>query len=154
MDNDDELDFLDESNEKYKFSKVIDQRLLDKVKKDLQLDELKLTTEPSRIVNCMQYYNEMLVKKRYKLKKIKTMHDKIYSDEYYDIKKNHPLKPSTRTDIDIIIKGRKRFVKIKQILDQQESVVEYLEGVVKAFVNQNYSFKTIIDEKKLVMGMQ
>lgn len=152
--NNDNIDFLDESNEKHKFSNIVEQKLLDKVKKDLQVDELKLTTEPARIVNCMQYYNELLVKKRYKLKRVKMMYDKIYGAEYYDIRKNHPLKPTSRTDIDILIKGRDRYNKIKQLHDQQESVVEYLEGVVKSFVNLSFAFKIIIEEKKLVMGMQ
>lgn len=133
--------------------------------KDSKIDEYNITEETIKIPLLHQKYFTMYVTEGLKLKKFKTELKKLskLKFEYYrgdltleDLKK-YGWEPQPRSIINqhlsLYIDADEDVQELSLKISYQETVVEYIDSILKQLNNRGYQLKTIVDWEKFKAGI-
>ncbi len=136
----------------------------DQVKRDLKINDLELDIESLRIPSLHSKYLQLLTENSLKLKKangelsVLKRNKWIYytgkaTEEVYKEKGEFPLKLKTKDEERTFIEADEDIQKKKTEVEYYETVVEYLQEIVKQIGQRNFQIKNAIDWRKFEAGM-
>ena len=136
----------------------------DQVKRDLKINDLELDIESLRIPALHTKYLQLLTENSLKLKKangelsVLKRNKWIYytgkaPEEVYKEKGDFPLKLKTKDEERTFIEADEDIQKKKTEVEYYETVVEYLQEIVKQIGQRNFQIKNAIDWRKFEAGM-
>ncbi len=136
----------------------------DQVKRDLKINDLELDIESLRIPSLHSKYLQLLTENSLLLKKtlgeftvLKRNKWIYYSgkapDEVYKEKGDFPLKLSTKEEKSTFIEADEEIRELKGKVEYYETVVEYLQEVVKSISNRSFQIKNAIEWRKFEAGI-
>ena len=136
----------------------------DQVKRDLKINDLELDIESLRIPSLHTKYLQLLTENSLKLKKasgelsVLKRNKWIYytgkaSEEVYKEKGDFPLKLKTKDEERTFIEADEDIQKKKPEVEYYETVVDYLQEIVKQIGQRNFQIKNAIEWRKFEAGM-
>jgi|TARA_A100001011_G_scaffold307670_1_gene323056 hypothetical protein len=136
----------------------------DQVKRDLKINDLELDIESLRIPALHTKYLQLLTENSLKLKKssgelsVLKRNKWIYytgkaSEEVYKEKGDFPLKLKTKDEERTFIEADEDIQKKKTEVEYYETVVDYLQEIVKQIGQRNFQIKNAIEWRKFEAGM-
>ena len=136
----------------------------DQVKRDLKINDLELDIESLQIPSLHSKYLQLLTENSLLLKKtlgeftvLKRNKWIYYSgkapDEVYKEKGDFPLKLSTKEEKSTFIEADEEIRELKGKVEYYETVVEYLQEVVKSISNRSFQIKNAIEWRKFEAGI-
>ena len=136
----------------------------DQVKRDLKINDLELDIESLRIPALHTKYLQLLTENSLKLKKssgelsVLKRNKWIYytgkaSEEVYKEKGDFPLKLKTKDEERTFIEADEEIQKKKTEVEYYETVVDYLQEIVKQIGQRNFQIKNAIEWRKFEAGM-
>ena len=136
----------------------------DQVKRDLKLNDLELDIESLRIPSLHIKYLQFLTENSLKLKKangelaVLKRNKWIYytgkaSEDVYKEKGDFPLKLKTKDEERTFIEADEEIQKKKTEVEYYETVVDYLQEIVKQIGQRNFQIKNAIEWRKFEAGM-
>ena len=136
----------------------------DKVKKDLKINDMELDIESLRIPSLHSKYLQLLTEHSLLLKKtqgdyaVLKRNKWIYytgkaSEEVYKEKGDFPLKLKTKDEERTFIEADEEVRELKGKVEYYETVVEYLQEVVKSISNRSFQIKNAIEWRKFEAGI-
>lgn len=132
--------------------------------KDCEIDMVNISNESSNIPKLHNKYMMIYMQEGLKLKKMKTDYKqlKLLKEQYYkgelDISelKEYGWEPQPlkilRQDIPSYIEADNDIVKLTLKIGLQESIVDYLESILRQISNRGYQLKTIVDWERFRTG--
>jgi len=136
----------------------------DQVKRDLKINDLELDIESLRIPALHTKYLQLLTENSLKLKKangelaVLKRNKWIYytgkaSEDVYKEKGDFPLKLKTKDEERTVIEADEDIQKKKTEVEYYETVVDYLQEIVKQIGQRNFQIKNAIEWRKFEAGM-
>ena len=136
----------------------------DQVKRDLRINDLELDIESLRIPSLHTKYLQLLTENSLKLKKVNAelavlkRNKWIYytgkaSEDVYKEKGDFPLKLKTKDEERTFIEADEEIQKKKTEVEYYETVVDYLQEIVKQIGQRNFQIKNAIEWRKFEAGM-
>ena len=136
----------------------------EKVRKDLKINDLELDIESLRIPSLHSKYLQLLTEHSLLLKKTQSelsvlkRNKWIYytgkaSEEIYKEKGDFPLKLKTKDEERTFIEADEEIRELKGKVDYYETVVDYLQEIVKSIGNRSFQIKNAIEWRKFEAGM-
>ena len=136
----------------------------DQVKRDLKINDLELDIESLRIPALHIKYLQLLTENSLKLKKangelaVLKRNKWIYytgkaSEDVYKEKGDFPLKLKTKDEERTFIEADEDIQKKKTEVEYYETVVDYLQEIVKQIGQRNFQIKNAIEWRKFEAGM-
>ena len=136
----------------------------DQVKRDLKINDLELDIESLRIPALHTKYLQFLTENSLKLKKangelaVLKRNKWIYytgkaSEDVYKEKGDFPLKLKTKDEERTFIEADEDIQKKKTEVEYYETVVDYLQEIVKQIGQRNFQIKNAIEWRKFEAGM-
>ena len=136
----------------------------DQVKRDLKINDLELDIESLRIPSLHIKYLQFLTENSLKLKKangelaVLKRNKWIYytgkaSEDIYKEKGDFPLKLKTKDEERTFIEADEEIQKKKTEVEYYETVVDYLQEIVKQIGQRNFQIKNAIEWRKFEAGM-
>ena len=136
----------------------------DQVKRDLKINDLELDIESLRIPSLHIKYLQFLTENSLKLKKangelavLKRIKWIYYtgkaSEDVYKEKGDFPLKLKTKDEERTFIEADEEIQKKKTEVEYYETVVDYLQEIVKQIGQRNFQIKNAIEWRKFEAGM-
>ena len=136
----------------------------DQVKRDLKINDLELDIESLRIPSLHIKYLQFLTENSLKLKKangelaVLKRNKWIYytgkaSEDVYKEKGDFPLKLKTKDEERSFIEADEEIQKKKTEVEYYETVVDYLQEIVKQIGQRNFQIKNAIEWRKFEAGM-
>ena len=136
----------------------------DQVKRDLKINDLELDIESLRIPSLHIKYLQFLTENSLKLKKangelaVLKRNKWIYytgkaSEDIYKEKGDFPLKLKTKDEERTFIEADEDIQKKKTEVEYYETVVDYLQEIVKQIGQRNFQIKNAIEWRKFEAGM-
>tara|TARA_B100000287_G_scaffold406198_1_gene430456 strand:- start:97 stop:528 length:432 start_codon:yes stop_codon:yes gene_type:complete len=136
----------------------------DQVKRDLKINDLELDIESLRIPRLHTKYLQFLTENSLKLKKangelaVLKRNKWIYytgkaSEDVYKEKGDFPLKLKTKDEERTFIEADEDIQKKKTEVEYYETVVDYLQEIVKQIGQRNFQIKNAIEWRKFEAGM-
>ena len=136
----------------------------DQVKRDLKINDLELDIESLRIPSLDIKYLQFLTENSLKLKKangelaVLKRNKWIYytgkaSEDVYKEKGDFPLKLKTKDEERTFIEADEDIQKKKTEVEYYETVVDYLQEIVKQIGQRNFQIKNAIEWRKFEAGM-
>ena len=136
----------------------------DQVKRDLKINDLELDIESLRIPSLHIKYLQFLTENSLKLKKangelaVLKRNKWIYytgkaSEGVYKEKGDFPLKLKTKDEERTFIEADEEIQKKKTEVEYYETVVDYLQEIVKQIGQRNFQIKNAIEWRKFEAGM-
>ena len=136
----------------------------EKVKRDLKINDMELDIESLRIPSLHSKYLQLLTENSLKLKKAngelsvlrrnKWIHyTGKASEEVYKEKGDFPLKLKTKDEERTFIEADEEFQAKKTEVEYYETVVEYLQEVIKQVGQRNFQIKNAIEWRKFEAGI-
>ena len=136
----------------------------DQVKRDLKINDLELDIESLRIPSLHIKYLQFLTENSLKLKKanrelaVLKRNKWIYytvkaSEDVYKEKGDFPLKLKTKDEERTFIEADEEIQKKKTEVEYYETVVDYLQEIVKQIGQRNFQIKNAIEWRKFEAGM-
>jgi|TARA_R100001463_G_scaffold30219_1_gene68694 hypothetical protein len=136
----------------------------DQVKRDLKINDLELDIESLRIPALHTKYLQLLTENSLKLKKangelaVLKRNKWIYytgkaSEDVYKEKGDFPLKLKTKDEERTFIEADEDIQKKKTEVEYYETVVDYLQEIVKQIGQRNFQIKNAIEWRKFEAGM-
>ena len=134
------------------------------VRKDLKINDLELDIESLRIPSLHSKYLQLLTEHSLLLKKtqgdyaVLKRNKWIYytgkaSEEVYKEKGDFPLKLKTKYEERTFIEADEEVRELKGKVEYYETVVEYLQEVVKSISNRSFQIKNAIEWRKFEAGI-
>ena len=134
------------------------------VRKDLKINDLELDIESLRIPSLHSKYLPLLTEHSLLLKKtqgdyaVLKRNKWIYytgkaSEEVYKEKGDFPLKLKTKDEERTFIEADEEVRELKGKVEYYETVVEYLQEVVKSISNRSFQIKNAIEWRKFEAGV-
>ena len=134
------------------------------VRKDLKINDLELDIESLRIPSLHSKYLKLLTEHSLLLKKtqgdyaVLKRNKWIYytgkaSEEVYKEKGDFPLKLKTKDEERTFIEADEEVRELKGKVEYYETVVEYLQEVVKSISNRSFQIKNAIEWRKFEAGV-
>ena len=131
----------------------------DQVKRDLKINDLELDIESLRIPSLHIKYLQFLTENSLKLKKangelaVLKRNKWIYytgkaSEDVYKEKGDFPLKLKTKDEERTFIEADEEIQKKKTEVEYYETVVDYLQEIVKQIGQRNFQIKNAIEWRK------
>lgn len=132
--------------------------------KDGEIDQTNVSSESANIPKLHNKYFQMYVKEGLKLKKLKADYKKFYKlkCEYYrgelDIEelKQYGWEPQAlkilKGDVPTYVDADDDIVNMTLKIGLQESIVEYLESIIRQINNRGFQLKTIVDWERFRTG--
>jgi len=136
----------------------------EKVKRDLKINDMELDIESLRIPSLHSKYLQLLTENSLKLKKangelsVLRRNKWIYytgkaSEEVYKEKGDFPLKLKTKDEERTFIEADEEFQAKKTEVEYYETIVEYLQEVIKQVGQRNFQIKNAIEWRKFEAGI-
>ena len=136
----------------------------EQVRKDLKINDLELDIESLRIPSLHSKYLQLLTEHSLLLKKTQGEYSVlkrnkwIYytgkaSEEVYKEKGDFPLKLKTKDEERTFIEADEEIRELKGKVDYYETVVDYLQEIVKSIGNRSFQIKNAIEWRKFEAGM-
>ena len=136
----------------------------DQVKRDLKINDLELDIESLRIPSLHIKYLQFLTENSLKLKKangelaVLKRNKWIYytgkaSEDVYKEKGDFPLKLKTKDEERTFIEADEDIQKKTTEVEYYETVVDYLQEIVKQIGQRNFQIKNAIEWRKFEAGM-
>ena len=136
----------------------------DQVKRDLKINDLELDIESLRIPSLHIKYLQFLTENSLKLKKangelaVLKRNKWIYytgkaTEDVYKEKGDFPLKLKTKDEERTFIEADEEIQKKKTEVEYYETVVDYLQEIVKQIGQRNFQIKNAIEWRKFEAGM-
>jgi len=136
----------------------------DQVKRDLKINDLELDIESLRIPRLHIKYLQFLTENSLKLKKangelaVLKRNKWIYytgkaSEDVYKEKGDFPLKLKTKDEERTFIEADEEIQKKKTEEEYYETIVDYLQEIVKQIGQRNFQIKNAIEWRKFEAGM-
>ena len=136
----------------------------DQVKRDLKINDLELDIESLRIPSLHIKYLQFLTENSLKLKKangelaVLKRNKWIYytgkaSEDVDKEKGDFPLKLKTKDEERTFIEAAEEIQKKKTEVEYYETVVDYLQEIVKQIGQRNFQIKNAIEWRKFEAGM-
>jgi len=136
----------------------------DQVKRDLKINDLELDIESLRIPALHTKYLQLLTENSLKLKKangelaVLKRNKWIYytgkaSEDVYKEKGDFPLKLKTKDEERTFIEADEDIQKKKTEVEYYETVVDYLQEIVRQIGQRNFQIKNAIEWRKFEAGM-
>ena len=136
----------------------------DKVKKDLKINDMELDIESLRIPSLHSKYLQLLTEHSLLLKKtqgdfaVLKRNKWIYytgkaPEEVYKEKGDFPLKLKTKDEERTFIEADEEVRELNVNVEYYETVVEYLQEVVKSISNRSFQIKNAIEWRKFEAGI-
>jgi len=136
----------------------------EQVRKDLKINDLELDIESLRIPSLHSKYLQLLTEHSLLLKKtqgeyaILKRNKWIYytgkaSEEVYKEKGDFPLKLKTKDDERTFIEADEEIRDLKGKVEYYETVVDYLQEIVKSISNRSFQIKNAIEWRKFEAGI-
>ena len=136
----------------------------DQVKRDLKINDLELDIESLRIPSLHIKYLQFLTENSLKLKKangelaVLKRNKWIYytgkaSEDVYKEKGDFPLKLKTKDEERTFMEADDDIQKKKTEVEYYETVVDYLQEIVKQIGQRNFQIKNAIEWRKFEAGM-
>ena len=136
----------------------------DQVKRDLKINDLELDIESLRIPSLHIKYLQFLTENSLKLKKangelaVLKRNKWIYytgkaSEDVYKEKGDFPLKLKTKDEERTFIEADEEIQKKKTEVEYYETVVDYLQEIVKQIGQRNFQIKNAIEWRKFEAGI-
>ena len=136
----------------------------DQVKRDLKINDLELDIESLRIPRLHTKYLQFLTENSLKLKKangelaVLKRNKWIYytgkaSEDVYKEKGDFPLKLKTKDEERTFIEADEEIQKKKTEVEYYETVVDYLQEIVKQIGQRNFQIKNAIEWRKFEAGI-
>lgn len=132
---------------------------------DCKIDETNISRESSRIPELHNKYYMMYVKEGLKLKKLKSDYTVLEKEktEYYngtmDIAevKRKGWEPNKlrllKTDVPKYVEADKEIIELSLKIGYHDSIVKYLEDIIRQINNRNFILKNIVDWSKFTSGV-
>ena len=135
-----------------------------KVKRDLKINDMELDIESLRIPSLHSKYLQLLTEHSLLLKKtqgdlaVLKRNKWIYytgkaTEDVYKEKGDFPLKLKTKDEERTFIEADDEIRELKGKVDYYETVVEYLQEVVKSVSNRSFQIKNAIEWRKFESGV-
>ena len=136
----------------------------EQVRKDLKINDLELDIESLRIPSLHSKYLQLLTEHSLLLKKtqgeyaVLKRNKWIYytgkaSDDVYKEKGDFPLKLKTKDDEKTFIEADEEVRELKGKVEYYETVVDYLQEIVRSISNRSFQIKNAIEWRKFEAGM-
>ena len=136
----------------------------EQVRKDLKINDLELDIESLRIPSLHSKYLQLLTEHSLLLKKtqgeyaVLKRNKWIYytgkaPEEVYKEKGDFPLKLKTKDEERTFIEADEEVRELKGKVEYYETVVEYLQEVVKSISNRSFQIKNAIEWRKFEAGI-
>ena len=136
----------------------------EKVKRDLKINDMELDIESLRIPSLHSKYLQLLTENSLKLKKANgelsvlrrnkwSYYTGKASEEVYKEKGDFPLKLKTKDEERTFIEADEEFQAKKTEVEYYETVVEYLQEVIKQVGQRNFQIKNAIEWRKFEAGI-
>jgi len=132
--------------------------------KDGEIDQINVSNESANIPKLHNKYFQMYVKEGLKLKKLKADYKRLYKlkGEYYrgelDVEelKEHGWTPQPlkilKSDVPSYVDADNDIINMTLKIGFQESIVEYLESIIRQINNRGFQLKTIVDWERFRTG--
>jgi hypothetical protein len=133
---------------------------LEKLKKEVEddlkfshLDKEGMEMEIINTISKQQRWAGRLASEKNTLKRLEDYLKRTYANiwQYYRYERSD-LALTSKSDIEQMIIRFPKYVKCEVILEQQKSVVEFLEQSLHSFRNKNFALKNIIENRKYFDG--
>ncbi|RPH05662.1 MAG: hypothetical protein CBC06_004385 [bacterium TMED46] len=136
----------------------------EKVRKELKINSLELDIESLRIPSLHSKYLQLLTEHSLLLKKtqgeyaVLKRNKWIYytgkaSEDVYKEKGDFPLKLKTKDEERTFIEADEEIRELKGKVEYYETVVDYLQEVVKSISNRSFQIKNAIEWRKFEAGI-
>jgi hypothetical protein len=136
----------------------------EQVRKELKINDLELDIESLRIPSLHSKYLQLLTEHSLLLKKtqgeyaVLKRNKWIYytgkaSDDVYKEKGDFPLKLKTKDDEKTFIEADEEVRELKGKVEYYETVVDYLQEIVRSISNRSFQIKNAIEWRKFEAGM-
>ena len=136
----------------------------EQVRKDLKINDLELDIESLRIPSLHSKYLQLLTEHSLLLKKtqgeyaVLKRNKWIYytgkaSDDVYKEKGDFPLKLKTKDDEKTFIEADEEVRELKGKVEYYETVVDYLQEIVRSISNRSFQIKNAIEWRKFEAGV-
>ena len=136
----------------------------EQVRKDLKINDLELDIESLRIPSLHSKYLQLLTEHSLLLKKtqgeyaVLKRNKWIYytgkaSEDVYKEKGDFPLKLKTKDDERTFIEADEEIRDLKGKVEYYETVVDYLQEIVKSISNRSFQIKNAIEWRKFEAGI-
>jgi hypothetical protein len=138
----------EELNEKFK-------KLQEEVEKDLcVIDKDRLAEEANRNISKYHRYVTKLAEERMNASKTKNTRSQYEAElfDYYRFNWDKSTK-LTESAIQKYVYGHQIYLAISSFLINIEIIIQYLESIVEAFAQRNWTIKNIIEVKKIDLGL-
>ena len=134
-----------------------------RVKRDLKINDMELDIEALRIPSLHSKYLQLLTEHSLLLKKTRAEYAVLRRDMWIHFagmagdnhyKKNpFPIELKTKAEVDTFIDADEESKELKGKVDYYETVVEYLQEVVKSISNRSFQIKNAIEWRKFEAGV-
>ena len=135
----------------------------EQVRKDLKINDLELDIESLRIPSLHSKYLQLLTEHSLLLKKTQGEYSILKrnrwvhyagkaGDEHYK-KEPFPVKLDTKAQIDIFLDADDDIREVKGKIEYYDTVVDYLQEIVKSISNRSFQIKNAIEWRKFEAGM-
>ena len=136
----------------------------EQVRKELKINDLELDIESLRIPSLHSKYLQLLTEHSLLLKKtqgeyaVLKRNKWIYytgkaSDDVYKEKGDFPLKLKTKDDEKTFIEADKEVRELKGKVEYYDTVVDYLQEIVRSISNRSFQIKNSIELRKFEAGV-
>jgi hypothetical protein len=126
--------------------------LKDQVKVDLEFNQENILQKSIGISNLHRKYLDFFITEFKLYKLLKSDLDKLYKEKYHFYKHEGKYQMDSFKEIEIYVKGDDDYYKASILVDEQESIVKYLEKIVELIKNLPYSIKNYVDFTKFMNG--
>ena len=134
------------------------------VKKDLKINDLELDIESLRIPSLHSKYLQLLIEHTLLLKKTQGELNVLKRDkwifytgkateEIYKEKGSFDVRLNTKDDQKTFIEADKEYRELKGKVEYYETVVDYLQEIVKSISNRSFQIKNAIEWRKFEAGI-
>ncbi len=135
----------------------------EQVRKDLKINDLELDIESLRIPSLHSKYLQLLTEHSLLLKKTQGEYSILKRDKWIHYagkagddhyqKNPFPVRLETKAQVDTFIDADDNIRELKGKLEYYETVVDYLQEVVKSISNRSFQIKNAIEWSKFEAGV-
>ena len=124
------------------------------VRKDLKINDLELDIESLRIPSLHSKYLQLLTEHSLLLKKTQGELNVLKRDKWiFYTGKATDVKLNTKDDQKTFIEADKEYRELKGKVEYYESVVDYLQEIVRSVSNRSFQIKNAIEWRKFEAGI-
>ena len=124
----------------------------EQIKKELKINKTKLDEEASTNPLKLQQYIDLLLKQQAKLMKIESNFKKLYREKYIFYSNDWDYKLGTQTELKLIVDGDDEIRQLQLAIQEQISLIKYLEKTIDNFKGRGFAIKNMIDFIKFMAG--